>query len=107
MAELPEYMTPIIDSSLIMESMRYNPEEKEFIERLVLGAQALLYNAGAFSKDSPLCKIVVEFIVGFWLENRDSMNYDYKNVKSLPMSVQSMITSLQYEVKEVTTNEVI
>lgn len=90
------YLTPIINAKQIAESQRYGEQELPFIERLVLGAQALLYNAGAFIPDNPLCKVVVEMIVAHWLENRDSMNFDMKNVYNLPIAIRAQISSLQF-----------
>ena len=51
------YLTPIINAKQIAESQRYGEQELPFIERLVLGAQALLYNAGAFIPDLSLIHI--------------------------------------------------
>ena len=90
------YLTPLISAADIKDNLGYFDETDEFVNGLTLGAQALLKNAGAFVEESPLTETVVQLIVGHWLENRDLMNYDYQRVGNLPISLQSMITGLQY-----------
>lgn len=89
-------MTPIVSEEEVADDFRYNEDEYNSIKDLILGAQALLDNAGAFKPDNPMTKVAVKMIVGHWLENRDSMNYDYKSVNGLPYTLQAIIYSLQY-----------
>lgn len=82
----------------IAQAQRYDEEEYAFIQSLILGAQQLLKNAGAFDSNNPLCKVTIHLIVGFWLENRDQMSYDFKNIESLPISITSLVNSLRFGV---------
>lgn len=93
---MEEVLTPIISAQEVADAHRYGEEEHVLIEDFVLGAQALLHNAGAFKPNNAMTRVVVTQIVGHWLENRDAMNYDYKSANGLPYSLQAMIYSLQY-----------
>ena len=90
-------MNLIVSPEEIAQAQRYDEEEYQFIESWILGAQQMLDNAGAFDRDNPLCKVVVHLIVGFWLENRDQMSYDFKNIEHLPVSITSLINSLRFQ----------
>ena len=93
---MEEFMTPVLSAEQLADDFRYGEDEIKNIEDLVLGAQALLNNAGAFKPHDPMTKVAVKLIVGHWLENRDSMNYDYKEANKLPYSLKAIIHSLQY-----------
>ena len=93
--------TPIVIAEEVAEIHRFNEEEYPFIEQAILGAQALLHNAGAFHPYNAMTSVVIIMLVGHWLENRDAMNYDYKHANDLPFSLKAMITSLQYLPTEV------
>lgn len=97
--ENPIYLTPIVKSEDIANEQRYDLEEIPFIDSLVLGAQALLFNAGAFKPNNPLTITVIKMIVGFWLENREGMTSDNRSVEGLPFGITAMITSLVYFVE--------
>lgn len=100
-----DYLAPIVTAEEILAIHRYNPEEIPFVKDLVLGAQALLHNAGAWKPSNKMTKVAVELIVGYWLENRDSMNFEYRAVENLPIAVQGVIYSLQYAPEEVTADD--
>ena len=87
----------IVTEQEVADAHRYDLEtEKDLIKSFILGAQALLKNAGAFKMHNPMTKVAVIQIVGHWLENRDAMNYDYKYANNLPYSLQAIVYSLQY-----------
>lgn len=90
------FLNPLLTPKEVADAHRYGEEEHPVIERYILGAQALLHNAGAFHPSNPMTKVAVDLIVGHWLENRDGMNYDQKNIYSLPYALKSIIYSLQY-----------
>lgn len=90
------FLNPLLTPEEVANAHRYGEDEYKLIEDSILGAQALLSNAGAFRPESPMTKIAIQLIVGHWLENRDGMNYEYKNVESLPYALKSIIYSLQY-----------
>lgn len=89
-------MTLLIEPADLMDDLGFFEEREEYIQSLIVGAQSLLANAGAFHPTVPLTKTAVHLIVGHWLENRDSMNYDYKHTKGLPINIQAIINSLQH-----------
>lgn len=91
-----DYLFPLLDAGEVKDNLGYFDETDTFVNSLILGAQSLLANAGAFHQDVPLTQTVIHLIVGHWLENRDLMNYDYQRVGNLPISLQAMITSLQF-----------
>lgn len=91
-----EYLIPLVEAEDIADQQRYGEDELPFIRSLVLGAQSLLFNAEAFVADNPLTEVTIMLIVGHWLENRDGMNYDYRNVNTLPFNVQSMVNTLRF-----------
>lgn len=92
--EQPIYLTPIVKSEDIANEQRYDSDEIPFIDSLVLGAQALLFNAGAFKPSNPLTKTVIKLMVGFWLENREGMASDNRSIEALPFGITAMIVSL-------------
>ena len=98
---MTDITTPIVTAEEVAEVHRFNEEEHPFIEQAILGAQALLHNAGAFHPNNAMTSVAVIMLVGHWLENRDAMNYDYKHANNLPFSLKAMITSLQYLPKEI------
>lgn len=99
------YLTPLIETKIVADAHRYGKDEHELIEGFILGAQALLYNAGAFKPDNPMTKTVIIMLVGYWLENRDAMNYEHRAIHGLPYSLQAVIYSLQYAPNEGDENE--
>lgn len=90
------FLIPLLTPSDVADAHRYGNDEHKLIEDFILGAQALLHNAGAFRPENPMTKTAVQLMVGHWLENRDGMNYEYKNIESLPYALRSIIYSLQY-----------
>ena len=88
--------TPIVEAKDVADVHRYGEDEYPLIANLVLGAQALLHNAGAFKPNNHMTKTAVIMIVGHWLENRDAMNYDFKHANNLPFSLKALVHSLQY-----------
>lgn len=90
------FLNPLLTAEEVADTHRYGEDEYPTIDRFILGAQALLHNAGAFHPDNPMTTLAVDLIVGHWLENRDGMNYDQKNMHALPYSLKSIIYSLQY-----------
>lgn len=91
---------PLLDAELLKDDLGYFDESNDMVKDMILGAQFFLANAGAFREDNPMTKVVVRLMVGHWLENRDQMNYDYRDLGQFPASMQAMITSLQYWVVE-------
>lgn len=91
-----EYLTPVVTFQEVADDQRYGTEEKNLIEGAILASQALLYNAKAFHPSNPLTKLTVRLMVGYWLENRDNMGFDFKNTEHLPFSITSMINSLRF-----------
>lgn len=91
------YLTPIVTEQEVADAQRYDlSSEQDLITSMILGSQALLYNAGAWQPGNPLTKTTVHLIVGHWLENRDLMGVDYKSIDKLPIGITSMINSLRY-----------
>ena len=86
----------LITPEEVAQAQRYDEEEYPFIESLILGAQQLLKTAGAFVPSNPLCKVTIHLIVGYWLENRDQMSYDFKNIESLPVSITALINVIRF-----------
>ena len=91
-----DYLIPVVTVKEIMDDQRYGAEEENLIEIGILASQALLYNAGAFIHDNPITPIVIRLMVGYWLENRDNMGFDFKTTEHLPFSLSAMINSLRY-----------
>lgn len=91
-----EYLTPIVTVQEVADDQRYGLEEENLIEAAILASQALLYNANAFHKFNPLTKLTIRLMVGYWLENRDNMGFDFKSTEHLPFSITSMINSLRF-----------
>lgn len=91
------YLEPIVSGQEVADAQRYDlSTEQDLIDSLILGSQALLYNAGAWKPDNPLTKAVVHLIVGHWLENRDLMGVDYKSIDALPIGITAIINSLRF-----------
>ena len=90
------YLRPLVEAQTIADDQRYADTEHDLIKVGVLATQALLYNAGAFKPDNPMTPMVIRLIVGYWLENRDNMGFDFKSTEHLPFSITAMINSLRY-----------
>lgn len=86
----------LVSPEEILTIHRYEDEEIPFITDLIIGAEFFLYTAGAYKPDNPMTKVVVELIVGFWLDNRESNYTDYIKIGQFPLGMQSLITSLQF-----------
>lgn len=91
-----DYTTILVPVQTIADDQRYSDEEHDLIEAGILASQALLYNANAFRPNNPMTPLVIRLMVGYWLENRDSMGFDFKSTENLPMSITAMINSLKY-----------
>lgn len=87
----------LVNADDLLISQRYNEEEKPFIERLILGATAYLMGAGAYNPKNPLTRVVIELMVGHWLDNRELNNTDYIKTGDFPAGLNSLITSLQLD----------
>lgn len=87
----------IVTPQEIAKIHRYDEvEELSFITDLIKGAEFFLFTAGAYKPNNPLTKTVIELIVGFWLDNRESNYTDYIKIGQFPLGMQSLIMSLQY-----------
>ena len=75
-------------------------EELSFITDLIKGAEFFLFTAGAYKPTNPLTKAVIELIVGFWLDNRESNYTDYVKIGQFPLGMQSLILSIKYSQEE-------
>lgn len=92
-----DYLSLLVTAQEVADAQRYDfDDEVDFITTLIKGAQALLYNAGAWKPDNPLTKTAIHLIVGHWLENRDLMGPDYKSVDKLPIGITAVINSIRY-----------
>lgn len=92
------WTTPIVDPKEVMDEQRYSEDELPTIRSFILSAQSYLYNADAFHPENPLTILAVKLIVGHWLENRDSMGYEYKSTRDLPIGITSIVNSLSHYV---------
>ena len=92
------WVEPIVDAKEIMDEQRYTEDELPTIRSFILSAQSYLYNAGAFDPNNPLTILAIKLMVGHWLENRDSMGYDYKSTHDLPIGITSIINSISHYV---------
>ena len=92
------YLDPIVTPQEVANFHRYPDDTDELndISGVIVGAQAYLYTAGAWVPDNPLTKVVVKLLSGHWLENRDLMNIDMKNMERIPHSLTGMIDSLRF-----------
>ncbi|MBK0347891.1 phage gp6-like head-tail connector protein [Aerococcaceae bacterium zg-ZJ1578] len=90
------FTVPIIDPQIVADHHRYTDEDLGDVERAILASQVYLYNADAWKPNNPLVEQVIVLLVGHFLENRDLMNVDGKNLESLPYSVTGMIDSLRF-----------
>lgn len=90
------FTVPIIDPQVVADHHRYSDEDLNDVKRAILATQAYLYNADAWVPGNPLVEQVVILMVGHFLENRDLMNVDGKNLEKLPYSVTGMIDSLRF-----------
>ena len=91
-----DYLIPVVTVKEIMDDQRYGTEEENLIETAILASQALLYNANAFYMHNPLTRLTIRLMVGYWLENRDNMGFDFKSTEHLPFSITAMINSLRF-----------
>lgn len=86
----------LVNPEELLTIHRYEDEELPFITDLIIGAEHFLYTAGAYKPENPMTKVVIELMVGFWLDNRESNYTDYVKIGQFPIGMQSLITSLQY-----------
>lgn len=92
-----DFLEPLVSVQEVADAQRYDADdEREFIESLIIGSQALLFNAGAWRSENPMTKVAIHLIVGHWLENRDLMGFDYKTIDRLPIGIQALINSLRF-----------
>jgi len=82
----------------LLLALRYDDEERPYLETLIPACKAFLQIAGAYDETNPLTKSVMLQIIGFWADNRELNHADFVKIGQFPIGIQSLINSLRFGV---------
>ncbi|MBP1040370.1 hypothetical protein I6N95_05015 [Vagococcus sp. BWB3-3] len=93
-------MAEMITAEQLVEELRYEEEDLSMVKGRLAAAIVILKNGDAYDETSDLLPLVLSMLVGFMMENREAMNEGVNNIAMFPLSIQGLVNSMKYSIKE-------